>query len=88
MLCLKKRQDRVFQRCWGTVAECLLGVGLGGDHGWSPEQSVLRWHLTTIVGSRGAGWGERAGVLEVTQWREEELMRWQCKKMGCNLSGN
>lgn len=41
-----------------------------------------------LVGSRGAGWRDRAGVLEVTRWGEEELMRWQCKKMGCNLSGN
>lgn len=41
-----------------------------------------------LVGSRGAGWRDGAGVLEVTRWGEEELMRWQCKKMGCNLSGN
>jgi len=50
---------------------------------------------------RGSGWGrwlacqgsggsrgDIAGLMEGACWGEEELMRWQRKKMECNLSGN
>lgn len=76
----------------GASVSALLGdssrKSLCRGFGWGSWLVSGAKRAEDLVGSRGAGWRDGAGVSEVTGWGEEELMRWQRKKMGCNLSGN